>query len=278
MQGCQWSGCSRVGAAYVRACVRASVGGCVRACVCVGICVCLCVGVGVCWCVRVCVCCLHATLSCRMSHVLPQQVKATKSRHVCVCVTLARARACVLARISAKFALFVTDKLRCCELCALARVHARVLARISAKFALLQLIRFGVASSLQGLLCASARPKCSAQLALRAQVLCASCDTQALCASVLRKLGSSFHEQVLRASSCAGAAADQGGLEPATAGLRKGACSAASWRRRSPTPCPRRRGRPARSPPPRRPACCCCCARCRPPPCCAPTSLSSRSR
>ena len=34
-------------------------------------------------------------------------------------------------------------------------------------------------------LCASVRPKCSAQVALRAQVLCASCNAQALSTSVL---------------------------------------------------------------------------------------------
>ena len=117
-QGCQWSGRSRV-VACVRACVRACVCACVRACVrararecmsarargvcvCVWVCVCvrLRVGVGGCVCVYtyvcvcVCVCCLRATLSRRMSQLLPRQVEANKAD---VCHTCTRESVCASA-------------------------------------------------------------------------------------------------------------------------------------------------------------------------------------
>ena len=91
----------------------------------------MCVGVRVC-----AVCMQYSAAACLNScHSKSKQI----NRHVCVCVKLAHVResVCATARISAKFAPFVTDKLRCCELCALARVRARVPARISANFALL---------------------------------------------------------------------------------------------------------------------------------------------
>ena len=97
-------------AAVAVACVRACVRACLRVCVCVRVCarVRACVRARVCVCVGACVCvcafCMqHPAAACLNS--CHGKSKQTKPTSVCVCVTLAHVRACVLRRISANFAL-----------------------------------------------------------------------------------------------------------------------------------------------------------------------------